>query len=296
MNQRRMSGGTGSNDRQRAHWRSSVAFIFAAIGSAVGLGNLLRFPYVVYLHGGAAFLLPYALALFGIGLPILQLELAVGQIFQRSGAEAYAGLHPRAWGVGVTASLCAFFIVRYPTFPLPECTGFHLFIDLLMTHTFWFSQVSYYNVVLAWAWQYLFGSFRRSFPWEGKEDSDGVAAETYFEDDVLHIADFDDVPGLGHVYWRPALGLLANWFVWISLCVQPFVQFQYVEEGKCRVHAFLLLVQGGDVLLGVGGGSVDWPDSLCYTAVALLFAHRPLLPVHQLRRRRERHIVLRRQV
>jgi len=51
----------------------------------VGLGNLLRFPYMVYIHGGAAFLVPYAFAVFGLGIPILGMELMLGQVMQKAG-------------------------------------------------------------------------------------------------------------------------------------------------------------------------------------------------------------------
>ena len=65
---------------ERERWSSRLAFYFAAIGSAVGFGNVWRFPSLVYEYGGAAFLLPYLLALFLVGLPILVLEISLGQV------------------------------------------------------------------------------------------------------------------------------------------------------------------------------------------------------------------------
>ena len=61
-------------------WGSSLVFVFAGIGAAVGLGNVWRFPYLVYENGGGAFLLPYLSALFLCGLPLLLLEVSVGQV------------------------------------------------------------------------------------------------------------------------------------------------------------------------------------------------------------------------
>ena len=55
----------------RENWTSRSGFIIAAIGSAVGLGNIWRFPYVAYENGGGAFLIPYLIALITAGLPLL---------------------------------------------------------------------------------------------------------------------------------------------------------------------------------------------------------------------------------
>ena len=63
---------------KRDQWGSKLGFIFAAIGSAVGLGNIWRFPYVVYKNGGGAFLIPYFVAIFTAGIPLMILEYAMG--------------------------------------------------------------------------------------------------------------------------------------------------------------------------------------------------------------------------
>ena len=68
----------------RDRWASRPAFIMAAIGSAIGLGNLWRFPMVTYENGGGAFLIPYIVALLTAGIPLMILEYALGQRFQKS--------------------------------------------------------------------------------------------------------------------------------------------------------------------------------------------------------------------
>ena len=56
---------------QRDEWSSNTSFLLAAIGAAVGLGNLVRFPYLAYTYGGAAFLIPYLISLvLGMRLPL----------------------------------------------------------------------------------------------------------------------------------------------------------------------------------------------------------------------------------
>lgn len=82
-----IAGPTTTKDTttERERWSSRLAFYFAAIGSAVGFGNVWRFPSLVYEYGGAAFLLPYFLALFLVGLPILVLEISLGQYYETGG-------------------------------------------------------------------------------------------------------------------------------------------------------------------------------------------------------------------
>jgi neurotransmitter:Na+ symporter, NSS family len=70
--------------RPREQWTGQAGFILAAIGSAVGLGNIWRFPGVAYENGGGAFLIPYVVALLTAGIPILFLDYAIGHRFRGS--------------------------------------------------------------------------------------------------------------------------------------------------------------------------------------------------------------------
>ncbi|MBW6409672.1 sodium-dependent transporter [Clostridium weizhouense] len=71
-------------EENREQWGTKVGFILAAIGSAVGLGNIWRFPYVIYSSGGGAFLIPYFCAIFTAGIPLLILEYGMGHKFKGS--------------------------------------------------------------------------------------------------------------------------------------------------------------------------------------------------------------------
>lgn len=79
----------------RENWTSRSGFILAAVGSAVGLGNIWRFPYVAYENGGGAFLVPYLIAIFAAGLPLLFLDYAVGHKFRKAPPTAYKKLMNR---------------------------------------------------------------------------------------------------------------------------------------------------------------------------------------------------------
>ena len=69
---------------ERGAWGNKVEYLLACIGLAVGLGNVWRFPYLCHKHGGGAFLIPYFVCLVLEGMPLMYLEMAMGQFF-RSG-------------------------------------------------------------------------------------------------------------------------------------------------------------------------------------------------------------------
>ncbi|MCP4651801.1 MAG: sodium-dependent transporter [Candidatus Omnitrophica bacterium] len=134
-------------DRQR--WSSKMIFIFAAVGSAVGLGNVWRFPYLAGKYGGGAFLIPYVLMLAIIGVPLLIMEFAIGQKMQVGAVNSFGKIRGKLSGIGLGAVLCGFVVV------------------------------SYYAVVMAWSLLYTFYSF--SLKW-------GVDTKDFFFNKVLHLS------------------------------------------------------------------------------------------------------------
>lgn len=98
----------------RESWAGRRVFIMAAIGSAVGLGNIWRFPYVAYESGGGAFLIPYLVALLSAGIPLLFLDYAVGHKFRGSPPLAYRRLHRRAEAIGWwQVAICVVIAIYY---------------------------------------------------------------------------------------------------------------------------------------------------------------------------------------
>jgi len=94
-------------------WGSSLAFIVTAVGSAIGIGNVWRFPAKSYEYGGGAFFVPYFLAFFTIGIPLLILELGLGQHFQGGNVRAWGRMNPRFRMVGFSGIFMGFFLVSY---------------------------------------------------------------------------------------------------------------------------------------------------------------------------------------
>ncbi|WP_027370947.1 sodium-dependent transporter [Desulfovermiculus halophilus] len=75
---------------QREQWGTRAGFIMAAVGSAIGLGNIWRFPYMAYDNGGGAFLIPYFFALLTAGIPIIIMEFGLGHKFKGSAPMSFA--------------------------------------------------------------------------------------------------------------------------------------------------------------------------------------------------------------
>ncbi len=99
----------------RGQWGSSLGFVLAAAGSAVGLGNIWRFPYVAGQNGGAAFVIVYLACILLICLPYLFVELAIGRRAQRNPVGAIRMLAPGTpwWLVGALGVLTGVLILSY---------------------------------------------------------------------------------------------------------------------------------------------------------------------------------------
>ncbi|XP_028838231.1 sodium- and chloride-dependent creatine transporter 1 isoform X4 [Denticeps clupeoides] len=131
-----------AGEQNRVTWSRQIEFTLAGIGCAVGLGNVWRFPYLCYRSGGGAFLLPYLLMLVVLGIPLLYMELIVGQYLRRGPVQALAKVCPLLkGGVG------------------------------LATVTISFIMCTYYNVIITWSLYYLFSSFQSPLPWHSCNNS-----------------------------------------------------------------------------------------------------------------------------
>ena len=108
--------------------------MMSLIGFAVGYGSFWRFPYLVYKNGGGAFLVPYFITLFLVGIPMLFLETAVGQMHQRSVPFIFGRINKGLKLLGAS----------------------FLFIC--------FHFAGYYNIILAYSYRFLFSSFSSPLP------------------------------------------------------------------------------------------------------------------------------------
>lgn len=97
--------------KERGFWGSRLGFILAAAGSAIGLGAVWKFPYMVGAGGGGAFLLIYLAAVLGIGLVMMLAELAMGRATHTDAVGAFRALGGKTWGFWGYSSLITGFII-----------------------------------------------------------------------------------------------------------------------------------------------------------------------------------------
>jgi NSS family neurotransmitter:Na+ symporter len=118
--------------QQREHWGSRIGFILAAAGSAIGLGNIWRFPYLVGKNGGATFIVVYLAITAIIGLPVMLAEFAIGRAAQKVPAGAFTAL---------------------------KVSPFWSVIGWMGTLAGGFLTLSFYNVIGGWTIKYMIASF-----------------------------------------------------------------------------------------------------------------------------------------
>ncbi|MBR2706319.1 MAG: sodium-dependent transporter [Mogibacterium sp.] len=100
-------------NQSKGQFNSNFGFLMAALGSAVGLGNLWGFPYKMGLGGGFAFLLIYMILLVTVGYPLVLSEIAIGRKSQKAAIEAYKEIDPRFTFNGVLQTAVPFFLIAF---------------------------------------------------------------------------------------------------------------------------------------------------------------------------------------
>ena len=108
----------------RERWGNRTSFIMAAVGAAIGLGNVWRFPYICYENGGGAFLIPYFVALLTAGIPLMILEYSIGHQTQGGAPFAFRKLGRNLEWIGWLALLVVFVLATYYTVILAWCCNY----------------------------------------------------------------------------------------------------------------------------------------------------------------------------
>ncbi|XP_017488443.1 PREDICTED: sodium- and chloride-dependent GABA transporter 3-like, partial [Rhagoletis zephyria] len=189
----------GLKYREREKWGNKFEFILACMAYAIGLGNVWRFPYLCYKNGGGAFFVPYFIFLLFGAIPILFLEVGIGQYYRSGGITVWRQIAPLFSGIGIGTVAISFILNVY------------------------------YIVVLSWALLYFYSSFSAVLPWStcgnwwntdkcwgptsnGTKPAQTVPSVTEFwENRVLQIS-----PGIDHpdgLQPELAITLLIAWIV-----------------------------------------------------------------------------------
>ncbi|XP_067945396.1 sodium- and chloride-dependent taurine transporter-like [Watersipora subatra] len=248
---------------KRETFNHKIDFLLACIGYSVGLGNFWRFPYLCYKNGGGAFLIPYFTMVLLAGIPMFFLEVVIGQFMSAGGIKAW-NISPLFTGIGYATTIILFLFNVY------------------------------YNVILSWAFYYMFSSFTKTVPWshcdnpwntpncrsEWNEVTNGSVLNTtdampaatnlttkmpkeiyhvdpateFWQRRVLAISSGIDEPGI--IKWDLALCLLVAWIV-VFACIFKGVK----SSGKVMYFTaiapyvfMLILLVRGCTLPGAGSG------------------------------------------
>ena len=98
---------------KRSSFTGKIGFVLAAAGSAVGLGNIWRFPYLAAKYGGGVFLLVYVILSITFGFSLMAAEIAIGRKTGKSAIEAFGALDKRFSSVGILAAFIPMIILPY---------------------------------------------------------------------------------------------------------------------------------------------------------------------------------------
>lgn len=165
-------------EQNRPQWGTRAGFIMAAVGSAIGLGNIWRFPAVAYENGGGAFFLPYLFALLTAGIPLLIMEFTMGHKYRGSAPLTMTRMNKKAEWLGWWQLAISFVIATY------------------------------YSVIIAWATSYSFFSFKLTW---------GDAPQDFLLGDYLQVVDAGQFGGFAGgvllplvIIWIVSLGILIS--------------------------------------------------------------------------------------
>uniref|UniRef100_A0A669CXD2 Transporter n=1 Tax=Oreochromis niloticus TaxID=8128 RepID=A0A669CXD2_ORENI len=181
---------------ERPKWDNKAQYLLTCIGFAVGIGNVWRFPYLCQIYGGGAFLIPYLIALVFEGLPLLFLELAVGQRLRKGSVGVWKTINPVIGGVGIGCLIVSFLVGVF------------------------------YNTILAWVLWYFFHSFQEPLPWstcplnESRTDYNleckkSTPVNYFWYRETLNIT--PDIEISGSVEWGMVICLASAWCI-VYIC------------------------------------------------------------------------------
>lgn len=179
----------------RDQWPSRMSFLLAAMGGCAGMGNLLRYPSQVYNNHGLQWYIPYLMAVFLIAIPVLVLEIAIGNAYRAGSVVAYNSMNWRLKGLGLSLLYVAFLVTPY------------------------------FVANLSWIMIYFRHSFSKNLPWEGN-------AQDFFDNQVIRnpvpimgnlsednsrVENYTEYPAVGLIGETVGWACFTWFLVWVSI-------------------------------------------------------------------------------
>ncbi len=170
----------------RENWSSHLGFILAAAGSAIGLGNIWKFPYITGQNGGGAFVLLYLLCVAMIGIPVMICEIALGRHTRRNPVGAFKQLNPPSCAlahlIGLAMTLCGVLMLAMGTYGWGILT---IALGILVFRYRWtlvgaigvtagFTILSFYSVVAGWTIGYIGKAVSGRLAFAGEADANAA--------------------------------------------------------------------------------------------------------------------------
>lgn len=169
----------------RSQWGTRLGFLLAAMGSAIGLGNIWRFPATAYENGGGAFFLPYLFALLTAGIPLLIMEYTIGHKYRSSAPRSFSRISKGMEWIGWWQVAISFVISTY------------------------------YPIIVAWAAMYAYFSFSQSW---------GDDPTAFFVGDFLQVSEAGTFGSMVPSVLFPLLGIWFIVFVILGLGVKKGIE------------------------------------------------------------------------
>nr|XP_040573651.1 sodium- and chloride-dependent neutral and basic amino acid transporter B(0+)-like isoform X2 [Lepeophtheirus salmonis] len=253
-----MSTDKKENEKDRGYWTHPYDFLVTSLGYAVGLGNIWRFPFLCYKHGGGSFLIPYFIMLILAGLPSLFLEMALGQYAGVSPIKLFGRLSPFLKGLGfsmVTLGLL-----------------FALFYNVVVSWSIWYLVSSFSRCSLKWTNCHNSFNTEKCVPVDKITEIPGVSSvEEYFNEFVLGGGANTTWENYGYPRIHSFVCIVFAWMIVGFICINGIKSsgkiayvttiFPYIILIAIGIRAFTLPGASQGVFETVLSSITDyWPD------------------------------------
>lgn len=187
---------------KREQWGSRAGFVLAAVGSAIGLGNIWRFPYMAYENGGGAFFIPYLIAMLTAGIPFMILEFTMGHKFRGSAPKTLAKINSKFEWLG----------------------WFQVMIAAVIG--------VYYVAIIGWAISYTGLAVNQGW---------GSDPNAYFFGEYLQLGSDNSPSKLGAIQWHIAIPMLVAWAITFA-AIYSGVKGGIERAGKIMMPVLFIMV------------------------------------------------------